>query len=260
MVGRGRSAGGVERTSMKIAAVLLAAGKGKRMNNPKKQKVMHELAGTPMVAYTVETLRQLNLAQIVVVVGHLKEQVMTAVGKDVTFAFQEEPLGTGDALKTGLFILDPSVETVLSLYGDDSAFLSIETIRAYLYAFEKSGADMACLTVVRDDPTGLGRIIRDAEGRVIRIVEEKFASEQEKHINEVNTGVYLFRRKVLTEHLPKIQMNETGEFFLTDIVELVLRDGGTVFAHPLEHAEEWFGVNSPEQLAQADAFMRGRRM
>ncbi|MDP3724031.1 MAG: NTP transferase domain-containing protein [bacterium] len=241
----------------RIAAVVLAAGKGKRMNSPDKQKVTHDLAGRPMVAYTVETLKSVRFDQIIVVVGHLKEQVIKAVGGDVLFAHQDEPLGTGDALRVALFVIDPSIDVVLSLYGDDSAFLSKETLRFFIDAFSKSRADMACLTVVRDDPTGLGRIVRDSREHVVRIVEEKLASDEEKRIKEVNTGVYLFTRGMLDVYLPKIQRNETGEYFLTDIVELVINGGGAVLAHPLENTEEWFGVNSPEQLREADALKRG---
>ncbi len=240
-----------------LGAVVMAGGKGTRMNSG-IPKVLHRLAERPIILYTIELLKQIPIATVVVVIGYKAKEVMQVVGTDVLYARQEEPEGTAHALQTALSVMPKAVTTILSVYGDDSAFYRPETLRDYIGSFIRSGADMACLTVVRDDPTGLGRIIRGEGNRIVGIVEEKLASEEQKRINEINTGAYLFKRGLLENTLPAIQRNPTGEYFLTDIVQLAIDRGFRVVAYRLPHTDEWVGVNTPEQLAAANDLMQKR--
>lgn len=235
------------------AAVILAAGRGSRMNAQKKNKVAFYLGGKPMIVHTVDNLLQAGVGQIIVVVGYQSESVKKALGTRVSYAVQKEQLGTGDALRSALSALSPEVTTVLSVYGDDSAFCPPELYRRMLEKQMKDGAPLLFLTIHKDDPTGLGRILRDEGGNLIKIVEEKLASDAEKKIREINTGFYCFNRQFLIEYLPRIQKNAvTGEYYLTDLVELALQSGLKVETIFIKDNSVWHGVNNRIELARAE--------
>jgi bifunctional UDP-N-acetylglucosamine pyrophosphorylase/glucosamine-1-phosphate N-acetyltransferase len=230
-----------------VNIVILAAGIGKRMRSA-QPKVLHRLAGRPLVSHVLDTARALAPQRIVVVVGHGADAVRAAVGApDVLFAMQAEQLGTGHAVRQALPMLDPHAPTTLVLYGD-VPLTRPETLARLLHAAE--GGRYAVLTVTLDDATGYGRIVRDPAGNVLRIVEQKDAGEAERAIREVNTGIVVAPTARLAGWLDALNNhNAQGEYYLTDVVASALADGvPVVTAQPAEVAET-LGVNSRGQLA-----------
>jgi bifunctional UDP-N-acetylglucosamine pyrophosphorylase / glucosamine-1-phosphate N-acetyltransferase len=224
--------------------VILAAGKGKRMCSD-LPKVLHPIAGKPMLAHVVDTARKLGAARICVVYGHGGEQVREALaGDDLTWAKQEPQLGTGHAVLQALPHLDPTAPTLV-LYGD-VPLIRAETLERLL---KVSRGGTALLTVKLPNPKGYGRIVR-ANGKVVRIVEEKDADDAERAIDEVNTGILVAPTAALARWLPGLgNSNAQGEYYLTDIVALAVGEGMAVEAVHPDHAWEVEGVNSKVQLS-----------
>ena len=234
--------------------VILAAGKGKRMCSD-LPKVLHPIAGKPMLAHVLDTARRLGATRICVVYGHGGEQVREAVsaistvpGDDLTWARQEPQLGTGHAVLQALPHLDPTAPTLV-LYGD-VPLIRAETL-ARLLKVSRGGT--ALLTVKLPNPKGYGRIVREGfatEGKVTRIVEEKDADDAERAIDEVNTGILVAPTEAFARWLPGLgNSNAQGEYYLTDIVALAVGEGMAVEAVHPDHAWEVEGVNSKVQLA-----------
>jgi bifunctional UDP-N-acetylglucosamine pyrophosphorylase/glucosamine-1-phosphate N-acetyltransferase len=238
--------------------IILAAGLGKRMQSD-LPKVLHPIAGKPMLAHVLETARALSPDRIVVVVGHGAERVRAAFADaDVAFALQQPQQGTGHAVMQALPHLvegDPD-DACLVLYGD-VPLVRAATLRELLLA---RGPGLALLTETLADPAGYGRIVRDADGRVTRIVEHKDASATERAITEVNTGILAAPTAALRRWLARIDnRNAQGEYYLTDIVGLAVRDGV-----PVAHAQpaalwETLGVNSRVQQAQLERVWQGEQ-
>ncbi|SDD21347.1 bifunctional UDP-N-acetylglucosamine diphosphorylase/glucosamine-1-phosphate N-acetyltransferase GlmU [Paraburkholderia lycopersici] len=229
--------------------VILAAGMGKRMHSA-LPKVLHPLAGKPLLSHVIDTARTLSPTRLVVVVGHGGEAVREAVGApDVQFALQAEQLGTGHALAQALPLLDTTVPTLV-LYGD-VPLTRAATLRRLVDAAGRNGYGI--LTVTLADPTGYGRIVRDAAGEVVRIVEQKDASEEERGIAEINTGIVVTPTAPLAGWLAALKNdNAQGEYYLTDVVQAAIASGHpAVTAQP---ADEWetLGVNSKQQLAELE--------
>lgn len=241
----------------KTAAVVLAAGKGTRLNATKdRNKVTFQLAEKPMVVYSVDNLVAAGFSNITVVVGFASESVKKALGNRVTYQIQENPEGTGHALMVGMKGVPGDVKTVFSLYGDDSAFYPPKLYESLYHRHQEEKAVVTLLTIEKEDPAGLGRIIRNQNGEVVAIVEEKNANEAEKKIKEINTGLYCFNREFLDQALKKIKRNEiSGEFYLTDIVELACKENKKVTALFWQDQTVWFGVNTLEQLDSANEAM-----
>jgi bifunctional UDP-N-acetylglucosamine pyrophosphorylase/glucosamine-1-phosphate N-acetyltransferase len=239
-----------------VGAVILAAGKGTRLNASKdKNKVVYHLNNRPMVWYSLQNIRNAGINKIYVVVGFAKQSVMQALGDQVTYIEQTEQLGTGHALKTTLPHLDHRLETLISMYGDDSAFFPPKLITQLIKEHHRHSAVVTLLTLKVTDPSGLGRIIRHAD-KITDIVEEKNASPQERQIKEINTGLYCFNLAYLKSALPKIQKNPlTQEYYLTDIIGLANQDRMRVHSVTWPESKVWFGVNTPEQLRQARRLM-----
>ncbi|TXH05493.1 MAG: hypothetical protein E6R05_01945 [Candidatus Moraniibacteriota bacterium] len=234
------------------AAIVLAAGRGTRMKAKTKNKVAFNLQGKPMVAHTVDHLVEARVAQIIAVVGFAAESVKSALGDRVDYATQNEPLGTGDALKAALPSLDPKIDTVLTVYGDDSAFYPVSLYHEMVAELRTKECDLLFLTIHKDDPTGLGRIVRNSVGEVERIVEEKNATETEKKIQEINTGFYCFKRDFLEKYIGNIQKNPlTGEYYATDMVEIALRNNKKVCTYFRPDSSIWHGVNNRSDWARA---------
>lgn len=234
------------------AAIILAAGKGTRIQAKNKNKVAFRLNGKSMIAYTVEHLRAAGIHQIYAVVGFQADSVRQVLGDQVEYVEQAEQLGTGHAVKSALPYLPADVRTVLSVYGDDSAFYPPSLYQEMITKRALHGCEILFLTVRKDDPTGLGRIVRDGEGRIVKIVEEKNASESEKKIQEINTGFYCFDRRFLEQYIDSLEKNSvTGEYYLTDMVEIALRNGKQVEALFVTDGSIWHGVNTREDLAKA---------
>lgn len=234
-----------------IAAIILAAGRGTRMNSTDTNKVMSDLHGKPMLSYSVENLHQAGIETVVVVVGFAKESITAYFGNKLLYAYQNEPTGTAHAVISGLSVLPNNVDQVLSVYGDDSYLYSAELLKKLIEMHVVNNADVTMLTVEMDDPTGLGRIIRDENGKVVGIVEEKVASDEQKKITEINTGCFVFNRKFLEEFLPKIEKNETAqEYYLTDIIEVAVKNNKKIETYAAGKIP-WRGVNRPEELEEA---------
>ncbi|SIT44522.1 fused N-acetyl glucosamine-1-phosphate uridyltransferase; glucosamine-1-phosphate acetyl transferase [Paraburkholderia piptadeniae] len=229
--------------------VILAAGTGKRMRSA-LPKVLHPLAGRPLLAHVIDTARTLNPTRLVVVVGHGAEQVRTAVAAtDVQFALQEQQLGTGHAVQQALPLLDPSQPTLV-LYGD----VPLTKAGTLKRLTDSAGHDgYGVLTVTLDDPTGYGRIVRDANGKVERIVEQKDATPEQQKIAEINTGIVVMPTKRLDGWLSSLKNdNAQGEFYLTDVVELAIEAGIDVVTAQPDEEWETLGVNSKQQLAELE--------
>jgi len=246
--------------SEKFAAIVLAAGKGTRLAGGEpspKPKVLYELAGRPMITYTLDRLRKLGLAEIVVVVGYQAAEVKKVAGGGYKFAYQAKQLGTGHAVSVGLGEVQPVINNILVVNGDDSAFYKSETIQKILKKHIGKGNTITFVSLELADPTGLGRVIRRAQ-KVVGIVEEEAASSAQKKIKEINDGVYVFRRGWLEANLPKIKKSPAGEYYLVDLIGLAVGQKEPVGVFKLADTSEWQGVNTPEELAAADRLMRER--
>ncbi|WP_042269116.1 bifunctional UDP-N-acetylglucosamine diphosphorylase/glucosamine-1-phosphate N-acetyltransferase GlmU [Paraburkholderia heleia] len=229
--------------------VILAAGMGKRMHSA-LPKVLHPLAGKPLLSHVIDTARTLSPRRLVVVVGHGGEAVREAVGApDVQFALQAQQLGTGHALAQALPLLDANVPTLV-LYGD-VPLTRASTLRRLVDTAGQNGYGI--LTVTLDDPTGYGRIVRGAAGQVERIVEQKDANDAERKIAEINTGIVVTPTAPLAGWLAALRNdNAQGEYYLTDVVQAAIAAGHPAVTAQPDAAWETLGVNSKQQLAELE--------
>ena len=230
---------------MSLNVVILAAGQGKRMHS-QLPKVLHTLAGRPLIAHVIDTARALGAARVCVVYGHGGDQLPRALGDaGVELARQEPQLGTGHALQQALPKLAKTAATLV-LYGD-VPLIRAETLHRLI---ETAGTGVGILTAQLDDPLGYGRVLRDERGRITRIVEEKDATEKERATREINTGVMALPTKRLAGWLGRLKnANAQQEYYLTDLVTLALEDGVAVNAYSAERSWESLGVNTCGQLA-----------
>ena len=228
-----------------LQVVVLAAGQGKRMHSD-LPKVLHPLAGKPLLAHVLETARSLSPRHLCVVVGHGAAQVRARLDQpDVTWVAQERQLGTGHAVQQALPHVDRN-GNVLVLYGD-VPLISPRTLRSLI---EASAGGLALLTQELQDPRGYGRIVRDGQGRVARIVEEKDASAAERALREVNTGILAAPADKLERWLERLDnANAQGEYYLTDVVAAAVADGVPIAVRQPGAAHECLGVNSKAELA-----------
>jgi bifunctional UDP-N-acetylglucosamine pyrophosphorylase/glucosamine-1-phosphate N-acetyltransferase len=231
---------------MDLGALILAAGEGTRMRS-RLPKVLHQLAGQPLLGHVIDKARSVNPGEITIVYGHGGELVPNQLSAaDLTWVEQSERLGTGHAVMQALPSLQ-KVEQVLILYGD-VPLISSSTLTGLLSCLRRS--DLALLTVDLPDPTGYGRIVRDATDRIIRIVEQKDASPRELEITEINTGILAVKRDRLEKWLAKIENNNAQkEYYLTDIIAMAVEDGINIQAVHPDSEEEVMGVNDRSQLA-----------
>jgi bifunctional UDP-N-acetylglucosamine pyrophosphorylase / glucosamine-1-phosphate N-acetyltransferase len=244
-----------------VAAAVLAAGLGKRMRSS-RPKVAFEVCGRPMVRHVLEAARSVGVERTVVVVGHGREDVEKALDgvPGVSFALQARQLGTGDAVRAALPALDGFEGTLLVLCGD-VPLIRGETLAGLLREHHARGAACTVLTTVLPAGGGYGRIVREpAEtGGLVAIREARDASPVELALREINTGLYAFDVAALREALPRVgNANAQGEYYLTDVPSILLRDGRTVAAVRCDAAEEVLGVNSLVELAQAAVVLRRR--
>ncbi|MES2049912.1 MAG: NTP transferase domain-containing protein, partial [Pseudomonadota bacterium] len=236
--------------------VILAAGMGKRMQSA-LPKVLHPLAGKPLLSHVIDTARSLQgvgTPNICVIYGHGGEQVPTTVAApDLRFALQEPQLGTGHAVAQASSVLDDSVPTLV-LYGDVPLTSSASLQRL----ISAAGSDkLAILTAEMADPSGLGRMVRE-DGKIVRIVEQKDANDDEKKITEINTGILIAPTAQLKYWLTTLSNNNAqGEYYLTDIVARAVLDGVSVVSAQPDNIWETLGVNSKVQLAELERVYQG---
>jgi UDP-N-acetylglucosamine diphosphorylase/glucosamine-1-phosphate N-acetyltransferase len=243
----------------KLATVILAAGKGKRMRNPDKSKVMFPLKGKPMIQHVVELALKIHSEKIILIVGHQKQTVMdfiTEIFKDdmdkISFASQDEQLGTGHAVMQTKPDLENFDGDTLILSGD-VPLLRFETVDKFLNFHNANGFSASLLSANFENPFGYGRIVRDNNGNFIDIVEEKDADLEEKKIAEINSGIYIVDNKNLFEALKTIKTdNAQGEYYLTDIFNYFKDKNMKIGAVPTENNIEITGVNTVEQLEEME--------
>ncbi|HHV61514.1 MAG TPA: bifunctional UDP-N-acetylglucosamine diphosphorylase/glucosamine-1-phosphate N-acetyltransferase GlmU [Firmicutes bacterium] len=249
-----------------LIAVILAAGLGKRMKS-KLPKVMHKLCGQPIIRYAVRVAKGAGAARVIVVVGHGREAVEAELGSEVEYAYQEEQLGTAHAVMQAreaiegymrLCSRDAGTCDVLVMAGD-MPLLETRDIVRLVGEHRENGADATILSAIFDSPVDFGRVIRDSQGNVIRIVEERDASPEEAAIREMNTSIYCFRAASLFECLKRIDAsNAQKEYYLTDTIGILAGMGKKVHAVIARDSATVKGINSRRQLAEAEAILRDR--
>ena len=238
-------------------AVVLAAGQGTRMKS-KLYKVLHPVMKRPMIQHVITQLQALQLEKIITVVGFGAEQVKDQVGNRSIFVTQEKQLGTGHAVKQAEQLLNDAEGDTLVICGD-TPLLTKETLQSLFDHHRKNKAKATVLTTTIQDASGYGRVIRDSNGDVAKIVEHKDASHEQLAINEINTGTYCFDNKTLFEALKKVSNdNAQGEYYLPDVMEIIKQSGEKIAAYQTEDADETIGVNDRIALAKAENLMKKR--
>ncbi|WP_340020668.1 bifunctional UDP-N-acetylglucosamine diphosphorylase/glucosamine-1-phosphate N-acetyltransferase GlmU [Paenibacillus sp. FSL K6-1096] len=242
---------------MKRMAVVLAAGQGKRMKS-KLYKVLHPVCGKPMVGHVLDTVKATGCERTVVVVGHGAEKVKAYLGQVAEYVLQETQLGTGHAVKQAKDLLGSEEGTTVVAYGD-TPLITAETLKGLMALHEEQGAAVTVLTAVMEDPSGLGRIIRNEDGALMKIVEQKDCSAEEAAVCEINTGIYCFDNAKLFAALEEVTPNNMqGEYYLTDVIGILREQGNLVLAFQTEDATESIGVNDRLALSEAEGYMRER--
>ncbi len=242
---------------MNLDVIILGAGKGTRMNSA-KAKVLHSLGEKALINHVIDSSRALDADNIVAVTGHQGDAVRKVLPEGILIAVQEQQLGTGHAVAEALEQLNSSESTVLVLFGD-VPLVTLETLQKLLN--ESEGYSVSVLTAIVPDPGGLGRIVRDENGGLKKIVEAADAIDKELDIQEINSGIMAIRKDDLIRWLPKLEpTNNQGELYLTDIVELALKESSKVKAVVCDDPEEVMGINSQFELAQAERILQKRRV
>lgn len=240
----------------KIAAVVLAAGRGVRMKSD-LPKVFHPLGGRPLLAYVISTLKEMGVGRILAVVGHKKELILDYF-KDwgVIFVEQAEQLGTGHAVLSAEPYLSGFSGKVLVLAGD-VPLLRAETLKNLMTFHNQHHAVATVLTAELPEAGNYGRIVRNQEGLILKIVEKKDAAPEELKIKEINTGTFCFNSRFLFSALAEVKAeNAQREYYLTDTIEILRKQGQPVFAYLTQNYRETLGVNTPEELRQLEEIFR----
>ncbi|MBN1794972.1 MAG: NTP transferase domain-containing protein [Candidatus Omnitrophica bacterium] len=241
-----------------VAAIVLAAGEGTRMKSP-LPKVLHLLRGRPLLAYVLDALSGAGVSHVTVVVGYKGEEIEKIVSDGIRTVWQKDQLGTGDAVRQAEASLQDFDGPILVLYGD-TPLLTADTLMQLVKLHRDGGASCTLLTVEIDDPAGYGRIIRSEEGAVVAIREDKDATSEERAIREINVGAYVFNARELFQVLTEVTCaNRSGEYYLTDTIALFCAQGKKVLGYKTPRAWETLGINSQEELRQADEILGGTR-
>jgi len=246
-------------SSRPLNVLIMAAGLGTRMKS-RRAKVLHELGGAPLIAYVVRAAQALEPRSIITILGHQAEEVERAVlaevGELASFVIQERQRGTGDAVESARRVLEDSDSLVLVLSGD-VPMIRVETLQKLIEHHSNTAAACSILSVRLENPTGYGRIIRDETGAFRKIVEQRDATDDERQVREINSGIYCFEAKSLFEALRKVEpKNDQGEYYLTDVAEIILASGGTVSVYLINDAREVSGVNTRAELAEFENLVR----
>lgn len=251
----------------KYAAVILAAGKGTRMNEGLASpipKVMFSLKGKPIIDWSVQSIKNAGVERVVLVVGYKKELIEEYFGDKVEYAVQEEQLGTGHAVAQARLLLGNQTEAVIVFYGDNPLYKP-ESIQKLINTFEDPEGGVkptiAMMSAVFPNPEfwAFGRILRDEAGDLIGIVEQKDCTPEQLKIQESNCGFYIFDSNWLWENISKLEtVNAQHEYYLTDMIKLAKDQGKRIIAIPVCSEEESLGINNPEQLKQAEMVLQKR--
>ncbi|MDD3626633.1 MAG: sugar phosphate nucleotidyltransferase [bacterium] len=246
---------------MEVTVIILAAGLGKRMkqNYP---KVLTKLAGKELIKYVLETVSQIGRSDIIAVIGFKGELVKDAVTPNfpgVKFALQAEQLGTGHAVMCTREMIPENTTDILVLCGD-TPLITSESLINLIQLHIESSSKATILTADLPDPTGYGRIIRDGDGGVVGIVEQADATEEQRMIKEINSGVYIFKKEALLPNLDKLTSNNSqGEYYLTDIIRILFNSGEKISGLKAGDFHEILGVNTKEHLESLEEIIRGQR-
>lgn len=242
-----------------ITALILAAGEGKRMKSD-KAKVLHQVCGKAMIEWVYEAARDAGIGRCVAIVGHKADQVMEYLGNKVEYVLQEQRLGTGHAVQQARRYIEEGEGHILVLYGD-TPLVSAQTISNALQYYNEGNYKAVVISADVDDPSGYGRIIRDGEGRLVKIVEQRDANDAEKAVREINSGMYVFSSKELSEALKLLKNdNEQKEYYLTDTLEIMLSKGYKTGIYKVADSDEILGANDQTQLERLDEIMRKKLM
>lgn len=241
---------------MKTKALILAAGQGTRMKS-NELKVLHKVFDKALVEYPIAAAEYVGVDEICIIIGHKAENIKAKLGEGMTYVLQKEQLGTGHAVMQAKdFIKD--ADEVLILCGD-TPLITGETLEKMLAFHRSQNNALTVLSAIMDDPTGYGRIVRDENGHLLKIVEQKDANLEEQKIQEINGGMYVFNGKLLDYALSKItNQNAQNEYYLTDTIEILRNEGHLVDAVATEEKEDIAGVNSRAQLAGVTEVMKQR--
>lgn len=240
-----------------LTAVILAAGEGKRMRS-KNSKCVHTICGKSLIEWVYKAVDDSGVKNTVVVVGHKADQVKECLGGRAEYATQEKQLGTGHAVMQAEKYLKDKEGIAVVLCGD-TPLITSETISKAIKAHKENNNSATVITAIAGDPAGYGRIIRDAEGNVVKIVEHKDATEKEKNICEINSGMYCFTISDLLNSLKELNNNNSqGEYYLTDTLEILISKGSRVGAVIADNSDEILGINDRMQLAKAGEILRKR--
>ena len=239
-----------------LAVVILAAGKGTRMQSD-RAKVLHSLDSRPMLIHVLDTVASLNPQRVVVVVGRQAAEVKQAcANRPIEFVEQSEQLGTGHAVLQAEEALADFEGDVLILCGD-MPLIQPSTLQTLLKKHHETVADCTVLSLKTNEKKDFGRVVRSPEGTVLRIVEDRDANEQEKTIDEYNSGVYSFNKGILFKALASVGTRNTqGEYYLTDTIEILSQSGHVVTCYSTRDADEILGINSSEDLKKAEKIIQ----
>ena len=238
-------------------ALVLAAGEGKRMKS-KKSKVTHQICGKSLIEWVYTSIDEAGINKTIVVVGNRAEQVKECMGDVVSYAVQEQQLGTGHAVMQAQEYLENKEGYVLILCGD-APLITSESILKTIQYHKQQNNSATVITAEIPDPTGYGRILRNSEGNVLKIIEHRDATDEQRKINEINSGMYCFTIKNLLEALGELNNdNSQGEYYLTDTLEILISKGLKVGALILEDSNEIMGINDRIQLSEAGVVLKKR--
>ncbi|MDY4475661.1 bifunctional UDP-N-acetylglucosamine diphosphorylase/glucosamine-1-phosphate N-acetyltransferase GlmU, partial [Mitsuokella sp.] len=241
-----------------LVTVILAAGKGTRMKS-RLPKVLHKAGGKTMLQHVIDAAKAAGAKRNIVVTGFGGDVVRAAIGEQAEFVTQQEQLGTGHAVLQTADLLKEEQGTVMVLCGD-TPLLTGDLLKKLYEEHVAAGAKATVLTAIMPDATGYGRIIRSADGSVEKIVEHKDATEEERQVKEVNSGIYCFAARDLFEALAHVTNdNAQGEYYLPDVLEILKKKGEKIWAVAADDYEDTLGINSRQQLAGAEKILRRRK-
>lgn len=242
----------------KIAVIVLAAGRGSRLNCSNSSKVMRKLAGKPMIAYTAKLLQNLGFKkeQVYLVVGFGKEEIIKFLGSGYSYVHQKKLLGTADAVKQAVKKFPENYDQVLILQADDSAFYPSNEVERLIHDHINKQHHLSFLTVEKSQPT-VGRVLRDRFGHLTKIVEPKNATPKQLQVKEINAAVYVVKGLYAKEYLPKIKPNPvTKEYHLPDLINLGLKNQKIIVPIKMSNNNYFQGINTKEELLKADELMK----